>query len=191
MNFTRHPVLSLLLATLLLLPGSAAAQLTDASLKGLVRASAGSPVAGSTVTVTLEATGQVRTTQTSAEGTFLLAGLTPGTYALVVEAPGHQPVGQADLRLASGSTVDVTIDLPDVTMAEQVDVTASGVTIAASRDPRLTEHFDRKAVQDLPLPQRDIFLLPSLSAGAALVPACRSSRCPTRCCASMAPTGRT
>ena len=163
------------LCVVLLVPGASAAQLTDASLKGLVRGNNAAPVSGSKVTVTLEATGQTRTTVTSAEGTFLLAGLTPGTYVLVVEAQGYQPVGQADLRLASGATVDLTVDLPSPTLSEEVDVTASRVTIAASRDPRLTENFDRKAVQDLPLPQRDIFMLPSLSAGAALVPGAANS----------------
>ena len=91
------------------------AQLTDASLKGLVRTAAGTPVGGSTVTVTLTATGQSRTTTTTAEGTFLLQGLTPGEYMLLVEATGVQPVGQSDLRLASGATVDVTVDLPEAT----------------------------------------------------------------------------
>lgn len=158
-------VISLLLAAL-----PARAQLTDATLKGLVRTPAGGPVGGGTVTVTLAATGQSRTTTTTPEGTFLLPGLTPGTYVLLVEATGFQPVGQSDLTLASGSTVDVTVELPDLSLSEQVDVSASRVTVAASRDPRLSETFDRKAIQELPLPQRDVFLLPSLSAGAALVP---------------------
>ncbi|BCS31289.1 hypothetical protein TBR22_A04890 [Luteitalea sp. TBR-22] len=165
-----------LLLSAILAPGRASAQLTDASLKGHVRALDGRPVGGGTVTVTHAATGQSRNTSTTPEGTFLLAGLTPGDYVLLVEAQGFQPVGQSDLRLASGATVDVTVDLPDAGgLAEQVDVTASRVTIAASRDPRLSETFDRKAVQDLPLPQRDIFLLPSLSAGAALVPGAANS----------------
>ncbi|WP_291988460.1 TonB-dependent receptor [Luteitalea sp.] len=169
----RFRVLTLVL--LMLAPTAVWAQLTDASLKGLVRVTGGRVVPSSTVTVTHEATGQSRTTVTSAEGTFLLAALSPGTYVLLVEADGYQPVGQSDLRLASGATVDVTVDLPNVSLSEAVDVTASRVTVAASRDPRLSEHFDRKAVQDLPLPQRDIFLLPSLSAGAALVPGAANS----------------
>jgi hypothetical protein len=153
----------------------ARAQLTDASLKGLVRSGGGTPVAGGTITVTLTATGQSRTTVTTAEGTFLLQGLIPGDYLLLVEATGFQPVGQADLRLASGATVDVTVDLPDIALTERVEVSASRVTVAASRDPRLTESFDRTAIQNLPLPQRDIFMLPALSAGAALVPGAANS----------------
>lgn len=151
-------------------PWPALAQLTDASLKGVVRATAGGPVTGGTVTITSTATGQVRTTETTPEGTFLMQGLVPGEYVLLVEASGYQPVGQSALRLASGTTLDVTIDLPVSSLNEQVDVTASRVTVAASRDPRLTETFDRKAIQDLPLPQRDVFALPALSAGAAQVP---------------------
>lgn len=163
-------VLAALALVCCLSPSPAAAQLTDASLKGLVRAAAGNPVAGGVVTLTLAATGQVRTTETTSEGTFLMQGLVPGEYVLLVEASGYQPVGQSALRLASGTTLDLTVDLPVSSLNEQVDVTASRVTVAASRDPRLTETFDRKAIQDLPLPQRDVFALPALSAGAAQVP---------------------
>ncbi len=170
-----RPHALVLLALLLVAPSSGFAQLTHASLKGVVRSTDGTPIRGGSVSVTLTETGQSRTVVTAQEGTFLIAGLAPGAYVLLVEATGYQPVGQSGLRLAGGSTVDVTVELPDNTLAEQVDVTASRVTVAASRDPRLSETFDSKSIRDLPLPQRDIFALPALSAGAALVPGAANS----------------
>jgi hypothetical protein len=167
-----HARLALLTLVALLAPTPdvSARQLTDASVNGLVRDTAGMGIAGGTVTATHEATGQSRTTSTTSEGRFLLTALAPGAYVLIVEASGYQTVVQGDLRLAGGSTVAITVDLPALAWSEQVDVAASRVTIAASREPRLTDTFDRTAIQSLPLPQRDVLLLSSLTAGAALVP---------------------
>ena len=60
-------------------------------------------------------------------------------------------------------------------MRESVDVTAGTVTVAVSREGRLSDTFGRAEVQNLPLPQRDVFLLPRLSAGAAFIPGAANS----------------
>ncbi len=60
-------------------------------------------------------------------------------------------------------------------MQESVEVTAGAVTVAVSREGRLSDTFGRTEVQNLPLPQRDVFLLPRMSAGAAFIPGAANS----------------
>ena len=54
-------------------------------------------------------------------------------------------------------------------------MTAGAVSVAVSREGRLSDTFGRTEVQNLPLPQRDVFLLPRMSAGAAFIPGAANS----------------
>jgi hypothetical protein len=166
-----------MLGLLLLLcrPPGAHAQLTQASLKGRVVDSHDQGIPFSSVTAWHEATGQTRSTQADLTGQFLLAGLPPGTYRVTAESPGFGSVAQDGLRLAVGQTVDVTVHLPIAALQETVAVAATAVRVAVSTEARLADTFSRTEIHELPLPQRDIFLLPKLSAGATAIPGAASS----------------
>jgi len=156
-------------------PSPAGAQLTEASLKGRVLDSFGQVLPAATVRVRHDATGQVRAAQTDASGVFMLAGLPPGPYRLTAEADGFRAFEQTGLRLAVGLTVEVTVTLSVVTLQETVNVTASELRVSTATEGRLADNFGRTEIQALPLPQRDIFLLPKLSAGATFIPGAASS----------------
>ena len=64
------------------------AQVADASLSGTITGTSGKPLASARVSVKNLATGQSTTADTSATGTYYLAGLAPGDYALAVTALG-------------------------------------------------------------------------------------------------------
>jgi hypothetical protein len=165
--------LALLLAPLY--ASVAYAQLTQASLKGSVVDSDGQGIPFSAVAAVHDANGQTRSTQADRTGAFLLAGLPPGTYKVMAESPGFRAVAQEGLRLSVGQTVDVTIQLPIVELTETVAVTGTSVRVAASTEARLADTFGRAEIHELPLPQRDIFLLPKMSAGATAIPGAASS----------------
>ena len=155
---------------LLLCAASTAAQVTDATVKGRVVDAAGDILPGAVVTARHAETGIRRETTSDAAGTFLLAGLTPGVYSLGAEVTGFRPFAKDDVRLTVGETADVTITLGLAGVQESVEVSAGAVTVAVSREGRLSDTFGRSEVQNLPLPQRDVFLLPRMSAGAAFIP---------------------
>ena len=94
---------------------------------------------------------------------------------MTAESPGFQPVAQDGVRLGVGQTLDVTIQLPILALTETVAVTGTSMRIAASTEARLADTFGRTEIHELPLPQRDIFLLPKLSAGATAIPGAASS----------------
>ena len=162
-------------ALLLLCAPSVTAQVTDATVKGRVVDAAGEILPGAVVTARHAETGARREATSDASGTFLLAGLTPGVYTLGADVSGFRPFQQDGVRLTVGETADVTITLGLANVQESVEVTAGAVAVAVSREGRLADTFGRSEVQNLPLPQRDVFLLPRLSAGAAFIPGAANS----------------
>ena len=151
------------------------AQVTDATVKGRVVDASGDILPGAVVTARHADTGARREATSDGTGRFLLAGLTPGVYTLGADVSRFRPFQQDGLRLTVGETADVTITLGLATLQESVEVTAGMVTVAVSREGRLADTFGRAEVQNLPLPQRDVFLLPKMSAGAAFIPGAANS----------------
>ena len=89
----------LAVALFVLCATSAAAQVTDATVKGRVVDASGDILPGAVVTARHADTGIRRETTSDGAGTFLLAGLTPGIYLLGGSARASGRSG----RLASGS----------------------------------------------------------------------------------------
>jgi hypothetical protein len=161
-------------ALLLAVATPARAQLTDATLRGSVVDATGQGLPTATVVARHDATGQTRTTDTDGRGAFLLASLAPGTYTITASLTGFRSVARSGLRLTVGATVELTIPLDVIELNETINVTAHALRVATSTEARLADSF-RSEIQELPLPQRDIFSLPRLSAGAAFIPGAASS----------------
>jgi Carboxypeptidase regulatory-like domain/TonB dependent receptor-like, beta-barrel len=164
-----------LLAVAFLCPATCQAQLTEASLKGIVVDTFGQVVPGSRVSVRHLATGTSRTTTTDQSGAFLLAGLPPGVYGVTAEAQGFRAFSQPDLRLGVGQTVEMTIPLSVVTLEETVNVSGTAVRVATATEGRLADSYTKSQIDELPLPQRDVFLITKMSAGATFIPGAASS----------------
>src|SRR3546814_19385839 len=101
---TRHnrTLLACALASCMLLAApQALAQSTAATIRGQVSADS-APADGATVTATNLATGLTRSSQTSAGGGHLMAGLPPGTYRIYVTAN----------RLTSSQPITVQVAQP-------------------------------------------------------------------------------
>ncbi len=163
------------LAVAFLFPATCQAQLTEASLKGTVVDTFGQVVPGSTVTAKHLATGTSRVTRTDPSGTFLLAGLPPGVYGVTAEAQGFRAFSQPELRLGVGQTVEITIPLSVVTLEETVNVSGTAARVATATEGRLADSYSKAQIDELPLPQRDIFLLTKMSAGATFIPGAANS----------------
>jgi hypothetical protein len=175
-----HPIASIrstlvLFLLLVLAPAGLRAQLTEASLKGIALDPSGQVIAGCSVVARHDATGQTRTAVTDETGGFLMAGLPPGAYTLTAESAGFKPFRESDLRLTVGHTTEVAIQLAVQGVQESVEVTAGTVRVAVATEARLADTFGGAEVHELPLPQRDVFLLPKLSAGATFIPGAANS----------------
>jgi hypothetical protein len=163
-----------LLFALTLVP-VAFAQITESTLQGRVTDSSGQVIIGAAVLARSDATGQTRTVNTDASGGFKLASLPPGSYVILISISGFKTFEQHGLMLSVGRTTEIDIKLEVGEVKETVDVMASSEALAVSREGRVADTFNQSETTVLPLPQRDIFLLPKLSAGATAIPGAANS----------------
>ncbi len=168
-------IIFILVVHLLVVPRTAFAQITEAALRGLVSDAAGNVLVSSPVVARNDDTGQTRITTTDGDGAFLLAGLPPGSYNILVRVAGFRTFEQPALKLNVGRTTELTIKLEVGGVQETVEISAGEGRMVVSFEARLSDTFERRTVTELPLPQRDIFLLPKLSAGATEIPGAASS----------------
>jgi hypothetical protein len=96
---------------------------TSADLRGTVT-SGGRPASGAQVRLLREGTGEVRTVQAGADGTYLLRLLAPGRYRMDVSAGGEASWTTRGLDLAVGTTAQVDVRLGDA--GAKVEVAAAG-----------------------------------------------------------------
>jgi hypothetical protein len=81
------------------------------SISGMVTDAGGNPVGEVTITAYQDET-EVTTTTTEADGTYMLVGLTTGTYKLVFSATGYADAEAADIAVEAGkATLDVNVTL--------------------------------------------------------------------------------
>lgn len=146
-------------------------QLTDATLKGTVKDKSGAVVAHASVTATNQSTGQIRSTETDASGIFSFSSLPPeGLYSVRVGGTGFKTLEQRGIELNVGRTTEINLHLEIGEVKEMVQVSAEAAQLPVSTEGRLSDTLQRQQITDLPIPQRDVFTLPSLSAGAAIIP---------------------
>jgi hypothetical protein len=122
--------LALVLGLLALAAPPAAAQSTTGRITGTVSDASNQIVAGATVTIVNEATGESRTSTSDQAGGFTFAALEPGTYTIRVELTGFQSHERKNVTLTSGDNLAVgDIKLATGAVTETVTVTAEGTPV--------------------------------------------------------------
>jgi hypothetical protein len=114
----------LALAAILAPATRAHAQVTTATLFGIVRDSSGAVVPGANMTATHEETGRVRTSITEAGGEFTLAAVPSGAYTLTIELTGFKTSTRRGLQLSPGQTARQTFQIEIGAIEESVTVQA-------------------------------------------------------------------
>jgi Carboxypeptidase regulatory-like domain len=118
-------------------------------ISGTVTDASGAVIANAKVTATNNATGVVRTTDTSSAGTYKFTDLIPGTYTVKVESAGFQTSvnNGVGVEVAKVSTVDAS--LQPGTANQTVEVQANVVALDTTT-PDLGTTIENKVVQELP-----------------------------------------
>src|SRR5678816_3969929 len=93
-----------------------------ATMVGAVTDSTGAVVPGAKITVTNAGAGFVFNSVTSAEGTWYIPNLNPGSYQLRIEVLGFKSYVQSGitLRTAEQPRIDISLEVGNVTEAIQV-----------------------------------------------------------------------
>lgn len=151
------------------------AQYTESGLRGIIIDSDNNIVSGASVKIRNESTGWNREVVTRQEGIFSAAGLAPGLYTIEVSASGFKTYRQESTKLNAGTTADIKIKLEVGDVQEAMTVSSGGGVVQTSTEARVSDTFQNREVLSMPLPQRDVFMLPKLSAGATAIPGAASS----------------
>lgn len=145
------------------------AQITESSLRGIVTDTNGNIIAASAVVAQNDATAQVKTTTTNENGEFVFASLPSGSYTVFVRVPGFKTYELKNLKLNIGQTSELSIKLEIGEVSANVTIGADESLSQVQNEARVSDTFTRQAITELPLPQRDVFALPKLSAGATAI----------------------
>ena len=123
-------------------------------------------VANAQVKVTSVKTGEVRTADTTDEGTFTITNLEPGMYNVTVEAAGFQAVTFEAVQVETNARLPLDVKFANITAGSaSVTVTAESAPLVESETSVRGDLITGRQVTDLPIPQRNFTLLAALSPG--------------------------
>jgi hypothetical protein len=161
----RHSQKVLLSVVLLLaLSVSAHAQVTTATLVGLVRDTSNAVIPGATVVATNEGTGVTREGVTDSNGEFVFSALPAGAYSLKIELTGFKTLQNRGMQLGAGQTVRQTFSLEVGTISETVTVAGEAPLVETAASLQ-TDTLGAQEVTELPVNRRNLTNLMSLTAG--------------------------
>ena len=157
-----------IVATLtLVVPYRISAQLLQGTIDGNVVDTSQAAVVGARVVATNQETNSTRETVTNSAGGFDLPGLSPGTYKIVVTAPGFQSYSQTGISVTPNTIrrVDVTLTVGQVT--ETVLVEALAATLQTDRS-EIRSDVSGNTLANIPVPigrnyQMVVVTLPGVS----------------------------
>ena len=145
---------------------SAVAQNNKGAIVGTVKDPNDALVAKAQVKVTSVKTGEVRTTDTSDDGTFTVTNLEPGPYTVMVEATGFQSVTIEAVQVETNARQPLDVKFASVTTGgNSVTITAESAPLVESETSVRGDLITGRQVTDLPIPQRNFTLLAGLSPG--------------------------
>ena len=155
------------IAAIALLPMKGNAQAFRGTILGSVTDTTGATVPKAKVTARNVDTGVERTTETNADGEFIIPELPIGTYTVTIEKEGFQKSVTTDMAvtIASEKRVDTVLKPGQVT--QQVTVSGETLPLVETTTNVLGDTLTQNYVKDLPINGRDydklIFLAPGVA----------------------------
>jgi outer membrane receptor protein involved in Fe transport len=141
-------------------------QAVTGALVGNVADPGGGVVPAARITVTEVNTGIARTATTSEEGSFVLPYLPPGTYRVEVEKAGFKKFVREGVLLSTGASVRVNVSLEVGSITETVEVSGAA-PVLQTESADVSQSFERKRIEELPISGRNFQSLISLIPGVA------------------------
>src|SRR5882672_7908830 len=159
--------LVLAILVVLSLAAAANAQTFRGTILGTVTDSSGLAVAGATVTVKNTDTGLLRTTQTTADGSYSVTELPIGTYAVTISQSGFQTSVTTDVAVNVAGERRVDVALKPGQVSERVEVSGTELPQVETTSNELGGVLTSLTVQDIPVNGRDYTKLIFLNPGVA------------------------
>jgi outer membrane receptor protein involved in Fe transport len=141
------------------------AQVTTATVYGVVQDPTGAVLPGATVVATNQGTNLSRESVTDERGEFAILALPAGAYTLKIELPGFKTYLNQGLQLGAGQTVRQTFSLAIGQLSENITVAESAPLVETATAAQ-QESIGRQEVTELPLARRNLLGLMTLTPGA-------------------------
>ncbi|KAA6458654.1 hypothetical protein DYQ86_19050 [Acidobacteria bacterium AB60] len=140
------------------------AQSDNSSISGTITDSTGAVVPQATVTVSNEATGQIRTATSNETGFYTITNLPPGNYTVRVEAKGFENFSQTHSHLQPSIGMRVDAALQVGSSATTVNVIADA-NVIQTQTAAVGQLVSQEQVQDIQLNGRNPMYLAQLEPG--------------------------
>jgi hypothetical protein len=151
-------------AAVLAFAGPARAQTTTGTIRGYMKDQNGAALTGADVQARNIESGVTRTASTRADGAYILPGLVPGTYDVVVRSIGYSPQRRrVTVQIGATLLIDFALQAGAVELAA-VTVQAEPPTIEM-RTSEVATNVSQQQINDLPTANRNIFDLTALAPG--------------------------
>jgi Carboxypeptidase regulatory-like domain len=121
-----------------------------ATLKGTVVDPNGAVIAGATVTANNPSTGISKNVKSGGDGSYRLAGLTPGIYEITVEAQGFAKEVAKGVELTVGQNQVYDAHLKVGATSEVVEVSSDSVPLIQTEQTQQANTINQRQVDELP-----------------------------------------
>ena len=166
MRIQQWRIPSLVLGILaVLLPELAYGQVAVGTINGTVTDATGAVIPGAQISIVNAETGVELNAETGISGTYLVPNVPPGQYNMSAEADGFKRVEVNGLRLNVASEISQSFALEIGAVTEVVEVSAAQLQVQTTSGS-VGSTVQVEQIQELPLPDRDIFNLVNLVPGA-------------------------
>ncbi len=140
----------LLIGVILLGGHPVSAQVTTATIAGVVQDSSGAVIPGVSVTTRNPETGVTRTAKTDEGGRYTVPELTLGNYEVEAQIPGFQTEVRSGITLTVGRSALVNFALKVGQIADKVTITEEA-PLVESTTSAMSSLVDERTIRDLPL----------------------------------------
>ena len=146
----------LVLTAGLLLAANIFGQSDQARITGTVNDINGAVVAGATITVRNEKTGDTRTVNVSADGSFSLVSLQPSIYTITAEGNNFETTKQTNIQLLLGQELKLNLILQAKGVTAQVDIVSGEDVLLNVSNAGMGANVTPREVEGLPINGRQL-----------------------------------
>jgi hypothetical protein len=147
----------------------ASAQVSGATLSGLVTDEQGGPVANASLSIKNTATGVSREVTSNTDGIYSAPNLLPGEYDITATVTGFQTLTEKGITLTVGGEQALNLKMKVGSLSQTVEVNAAIPDIQTTSST-VSSTVDSTTVRELPLNGRDWTSLAALEPGVNNIP---------------------